>query len=131
MEWAWKEGRFERLFKNIIFDCTDFLIRKDGKFEFIMAVKDEISESDTAPYKIIDFPGGLYALAVSIDGDHESIDKVEKKILSRLENTNFIYDENRGIMGNMTYNDDEIKKGLGYEQLQRYVPIKLNEVCND
>ncbi len=30
-------------------------------------------------------------------------------------------------MGNMTYNDDEIKRGLGYEQLQRYVPIKLKE----
>ena len=53
--------------------------------------------------------------------------KVENKILKWLEGTNFILDRERDIMGNMTYNDDEIIKGLGYEQLQRYVPIKLKE----
>ncbi|EGD48621.1 hypothetical protein Cpap_3044 [Ruminiclostridium papyrosolvens DSM 2782] len=69
----------------------------------------------------------MYASAVCIDGDDDSIMKVESKILNWLKKTNFMLDEERDIMGNMTYNDDEIKKGLGYEQLQRYVPIKLKE----
>jgi hypothetical protein len=29
----------------------------------------------------------------------------------------------------MIYVDDEIKKGLGYHQLNLYFPIKLNENC--
>jgi len=125
MSWAWQEGRLERLFSDVIFDCMDFLIREDGKFQYIMAVKEHVTTADTAPFDIIDFKGGLYALAVSIDGDDESIHKVESKILRWLSGTNFEYDESRGVMGNMTYCDEEIKKGLGYEQLQRYVPIKL------
>ena len=30
-------------------------------------------------------------------------------------------------MGHMGYFEDEVKLGLGYNQLQRYIPIKLNE----
>jgi len=38
-----------------------------------------------------------------------------------------MYDENRGRMGHMNFNDDKVIKGLGYEQLLRFVPIKLKE----
>jgi len=127
MDWAWSEGRFERLFKNIFFDCTDFLIRKNGKAEYIMAIQDHVSEADAGPFKIIDFKGGLYAMAVSIDGDMESIGKVHEKINKWLANTNFEHDQTRGIMGQMGFLDKEIKQGLGYNQLQRYVPIRISE----
>lgn len=132
MGWAWSEGRREMLFKDVIFDCPDFAIRYDDRFEYTMAVRDEITDKDTAPYKIHIFEGGLYAVAVSINDDHESIGKVEFKICERLENsTNFVYDDSRGVMGSMPYlnetDDDEIKKGLGYFQLYRFVPIKLEE----
>lgn len=127
MEWAWAENRLETLFSNIIFDCTDFLIRKNGQFEYIMAIKDNITQADTGPFNIIEFEGGLYALSVSIDGDDESIHKVEDKIFKWIDTTNFVYDQSRGVMGHMAHNDNDIKKGLGYEQLQRYVPIKLEQ----
>jgi len=130
MNWAWSEGRRETLFKDIIFDCPDFAVRYDDRFEYTMGVKDNITDADTDPYKIHEFEGGLYAVAVSINDDHESIGKVEFKIIERLENsTNFVYDDSRGVMGTMPYlnetDDDEIKKGLGYFQLYRFVPIKL------
>lgn len=86
-----------------------------------------VNELDTVPYEVTVFKGGLYASAVCIDGDDDSIMKVESKILKWLKITKFVIDEERDIMGNMTYNDHEIRKGLGYEQLQRYVPIKLKE----
>lgn len=124
MAWAWQEAH-KPFFKDIIFNCADFLKRRHGQFEYIMAIKDDVTESDTAPYDIIEFEGGLYALAVCIDGDDESGHKVEEKILRWIESTNFEYDESRDVMGHMTYCDDEIKKGLGYEQLQKYIPIKL------
>jgi DNA-binding transcriptional MerR regulator len=121
-------GRHSNLEKRVIFDCSNFLCRRnDGKFRWLYGVNESAKEIDTAAYEVIQFEGGLYACAVCIDGDDDSIMKVENKILKWLEGTNFILDRERDIMGNMTYNDDEIKKGLGYEQLQRYVPIKLKE----
>jgi len=132
MGWAWSEGRRETLFQDVIFDCPDFAIRYDDRFEYTMGVRDNITDADTAPYKIHEFEGGLYAVAVSINDDHESIGKVEFKIIERLENsTNFVYDDSRGVMGTMPYlnesDDCEIKRGLGYFQLYRFVPIKLKE----
>lgn len=121
-------GKHTHVEKNVIFDCADFLCRRnDGKFRWLYGVHECVTEMDTAPYEVTEFEGGLYASAVCIDGDDDSIMKVENKILKWLEKTNFVYDKDRDIMGNMTYNDEEIKKGLGYEQLQRYVPIKLKE----
>lgn len=121
-------GKHRGLEKNVIFDCADFLCRRnDGKFRWLYSVHESVKEMDTAPYELLTFEGGLYATAVCIDGDDDSIMKVENKILKWLEGTHFILDRERDIMGNMTYNDGEIKKGLGYEQLQRYVPIKLKE----
>ncbi len=119
-------GEHRALEKSIIFDCADFLCRSnDGKFRWLYGVNESVKEIDTVPYEVLDFDGGLYATAVCIDGDDDSIMNVENKILKWLEKTNFVLDTERDIMGNMAHNDAEIKKGLGYEQLQRYVPIKL------
>lgn len=121
------------LYKTVFFDCLDFLLLKDDKAEMICAVKDEVTEADVSPLRIIDFPGGLYAMAVSIDEDDESIQKVQDKICRWVENTNFELDKSRSFMFNMPYLDEankynkDIEKGLGYRQMQRYVPIKLKE----
>ena len=128
MGWADKHSHFV---KHIMLDCHDFLARgtgeNSGKFSFINAITDDVTEADAAPYKITEFAGGLYAMLVSIDSDNDSIKKVEDKVFKWLENTNFEYDNSRDIMGHMGYTDDEINKGLGYAQLQRYIPIKLKE----
>ena len=128
MSWGDKNNQF---IKPIILDCHDFMARgngeNEGKFSYVIAITDEATATDTAPYEAIEFTGGLYAMLVSIDDDHESIGKVEDKVFKWLENTNFEYDDSRDIMGHMGYTDDEINKGLGYAQLQRYIPIKLKE----
>ena len=121
---AWQETH-GHLFKPVIFDCPDFLCGKDGKAEWLWAVKDEVTEADTYPYEIVEYPGGLYAAAVSIDGDGESHNKVRKKTEKWLENTNFVIDGDRELMGHMIYVDDEIREGLGYYQMMLYAPIKL------
>jgi len=48
-------------------------------------VKDGVTDADVTPFKLINFPGGLYAMAVSIDEDDESILKVQDKIVSGLK----------------------------------------------
>jgi len=123
---SWRKNH-SHLFQRVLFDCPDFLYGKDGKCAWIWAVKDEVTEADTHPYEIIEYPGGLYAVAVSVDGDGESHNKVRRKTAKWLENTNFVIDSDRELMEHMIYPDDEIKEGLGYHQMNLYAPIKLRE----
>ena len=120
----WQETH-RHFFKEIIFDCPDFLTGKDDKAEWFWKVKDEVTDADVTPYKITEFQGGLYAVAVSVDGDGESHDKVRANVGRWLETTNFTEDENRAKMGHMIYVDDEIKQGLDYNQMNLYLPVKL------
>lgn len=123
------------LYESVIFDCFDFLLPKNDKAEWICAVKDGVTDADISPFKLFDFPGGLYAMAVSIDEDNESIQKVEDKVCRWIENTNFELDKDRNVMFNMPYLYEDgrdivykdIEKGLGYKQMQRYFPIKLKD----
>ena len=121
---SWQETH-KHLFKSIIFDCSDFLAGKDDKAEWFWGIKDGVTESDVSPYSITEFQGGLYAVAVSVDGDGESHNRVRSKTEKWLKNTNFVIDNNRLSMGHMIYVDDEIKEGLGYHQMNLYTPIKL------
>lgn len=122
----WQEAH-NHFFKPLLFDAPDFLCERDGKVEWIWALKDEVTAGDTAPYEIIEYPGGLYAVSVSMDGDGESYDKVRGKVERWLKNTNFELDHARGFMGHMIYVDDEIRKGLGYHQMNLYAPVKLKK----
>ncbi len=116
------------LFKPVIFDCPDFLTGIDDKVEWFWGIKDEVTDDDVKPYKIVEFEGGLYAVAVSVDGDGESHNKVRSKTEKWLKNTNFIIDDARRFAAHMIFVDEEIKEGLGYHQLNLYAPIKLNGV---
>ena len=125
----WQEAH-THLFEPVIFDSPDFLYGKDGKAAWIWALKDEVTQADVHPYEIIEHPGGLYAVAVSVDGDGESHDRVRSKTEKWLESTNFVIDTEREFAGHMMYVDDEIKAGLGYHQMNLYAPIKLREKTN-
>ncbi|MCL2372273.1 MAG: MerR family transcriptional regulator [Defluviitaleaceae bacterium] len=111
----------------ILFDGEDFLYGQDGKAAWIWRIHDDVTEADIHPFKITEFVGGLYAVSVCMDGDGESHDKVRAKTEKWLEGTNFAIDNSRELMGHMIYVDDEIKKGLGYEQMALYAPSKLKE----
>jgi len=128
--------QYTHLYENVIFDCFDFLMFKENdKAEWICAVKDGVTNSDVNPFELVDISGGIYAMAVSIDEDNESIQKVEEKVSRWIENTNFELDKDRNVMFNMPYLYEDgrdpvyrdIEKGLGYKQMQRYFPIKLKD----
>ena len=126
---AWREAHMH-FFTPILFDGYDFMYGKDDMVAWIWRIKDTVTEKDVAPYQITQFQGGLYAVAVSVDGDGESHDKVRSKMAKWLEGTNFIIDTGRYLMGHMIYVDDEIKQGLGYEQMALYAPVKLKDSTN-
>ena len=122
----WQEEH-NHLFVPIIFDSCDVLSGTGEEFEWFFAVGNDVTEIDTLHYRIVMHPGGLYAAAVSIDGDGTSHNKVRDKIAKWLEKTNFIYDDSRDFLGHMVYVDDEIKAGLGYHQMNLYTPIRLKQ----
>ena len=119
------KAKYGGLTTPILFDGRDFLYGKDGKAAWIWRVKNDVTETETHPFEITEFQGGLYAVAISVDGDGESHDKVRSKMAKWLKSTNFAIDSAREMLGHMIYADEEIKKGLGYEQMALYTPIKL------
>ena len=74
-------------------------------------------------FTIIDFPGGLYAVASEIDGNDSS--EVISTILNFIKEKDcFEEDTSRTYLGNIL-TSPLASKALGYEQMDYYVPIKL------
>ena len=98
-----------------------------GGFEWGSAV-DEVPD-DIGGFDVIDFPGGLYAVAISVDADGADHDRVYNEILKWVNNSGcFVLDENgtRRSMGNIT-SPHLIKEVMGYQQMDLYFPIRIKE----
>lgn len=123
----WQEAH-NNLVRKMIYGAPDFLwFEEDMKAVWIWAVEDWVTEEDTKPYELIEFEGGLYAAAMSVDGDDDIAGRVYSGILKWLEESGFEPDERPGhrTMCHMVNPTDEIKRALGYDQLDIYVPIKI------
>jgi DNA gyrase inhibitor GyrI len=116
------------LVKKLMYGAPDFLwFEVDMRAVWIWAVEDWVTEMDTAPYELIEFEGGFYAAAMSVDGDDDISGRVYNGISRWLESSGFELDERPGhrTLCHMVNPTDEIKDALGYNQLDIYVPIKL------
>ena len=122
----WQESHMG-LIRDILYAAPDFMWFEENKAVWIWAVNDGVTEADTAPYKIIEFEGGLYAAAISVDGDDDITGRVYMGIRNWVETSGFELDERPGhqTLSHMPNPTDEIKKGLGYHQLDIFVPVKL------
>jgi DNA-binding transcriptional MerR regulator len=83
--------------------------------------------SETGGYEVIDFEGGLYAAAVSKDGDDNDGWRVYSGILKWIDASgHFVPDERPGHY-HMSHviTSQIVDKVMGYGQLEIYVPIKL------
>ncbi len=120
---------YDKKRKGISFSPLDFLWFEDGYGVWWMAVENDAVSEDTGGYDIIDFEGGIYAAAISVDGDDDINGRVYEGIKKWVETSGFELDERKGhrTMCHMIITEN-IKKGLGYDQLDIYVPIKLKTV---
>ncbi|MDR0325129.1 MAG: MerR family transcriptional regulator [Oscillospiraceae bacterium] len=127
---TWQETQNNRTIRNMIYGAQDFLwFEEDGTCEWIWAVEDWVMDSDVKPYSLIEFEGGLYAAAMSIDGDDASGSYVYERVKKWIEASSFELDERprHRTMCHMINPTKEIKEALGYHQLDIYVPIKIRE----
>lgn len=123
----WQEEH-NHLVRKMMYGAPDFLwFEEDMKAVWIWAVEDWVTEEDTVPYELIEFEGGLYAAAMSVDGDDDIGGRVVSGIKKWIEDSGFELDERPGhrIMGHMVNPTEEIKNALGYHQMDMYVPIKI------
>lgn len=124
----WQQAH-NHLIRDLLYAPPDFMWHEEGKTVWIWAVNEWVTEADTSPYDIIEFEGGLYAAAISVDGDDDINGRVYMGIKNWIETSGFELDERSGhqTMCHMPNPTEEIKKGLGYHQLDIFVPIKLRE----
>lgn len=124
----WQEAH-RHLIRNLLYASPDFMWGEDGKTVWDWAIYDWVTEENTAPYHIREVEGGLYAAAISVDGDDDINGRVYQGIKNWIETSGFESDERPGhqTLCHMPNPTDEIKKGLGYHQLDIFVPIKLRE----
>jgi DNA-binding transcriptional MerR regulator len=78
-----------------------------------------------ASFELIDFPGGLYAVASGIDADTTDYANAHKAIYHFIEEKGcFEPDPSRTELGNVT-TPPSAQKAMGYEQMDYWVPIKV------
>ncbi len=120
---------YDKKRKGIYFSPLDFMWFEADNIVWWMAVENDATSEDCGGYEIIDFDGGLYAAAMSIDGDDDISGRVIAGIKKWISSSGFELDERPGhqTMWHMVNPTDDIKKGLGYHQLDLYVPIRLKQ----
>jgi AraC family transcriptional regulator len=99
----------------------DFLWYDDEREGFVWYYM--FSEGMNIPedFQLVDFEGGLYAVATEIDGEDstELMTEIRRVIADR----GFEEDPTRKIMGTVT-TAPQASQVLGYEQMDYFVPIK-------
>jgi len=129
----------KQLWVNVVDRHTDIFPRdfysknadteKDFWLYSIMGI--DTGKFDTSGFEIIDFEGGYYATATTIDPDDgttENIDKATQEIKewvsqSKVFEFDFDMKRNRCFMSNRPLGDKE-KEILDYIQVEIFVPIK-------
>ena len=115
------------IIKKQIFDEAGFLWHEGDKNVLIRAVNDEVTEADTAPYELIEFPGGMFLVATGDELDNDDLEETIGCMMDWIKNSAvFEYgDFPKSGMCNMPNVDGAIDKALGIAQQQIFLPLKL------
>ena len=126
---AWLDAH-RNLIKDHIFEPQDFLWHENddiNRSTWIVAIKDSVTENDTAPYSIVKFPGGMFLVATCDELDNDDLNETVLEMRQWIDrNEVFEYGDLPG-MCNMPNPDGAIDKALGIAQQQIFLPIKFKE----
>lgn len=123
----WIDFKNEHLIQKQISDEPGFMWHEGDKNIFIRAIKDNVTEKDTSPYEIIDFPGGMFLVATGDENDNADLEETISCMKDWIESsTIFEYgDFPKSGMCNMPNADGAIDKALGIAQQQIFLPLKF------
>ena len=101
----------------------DFLFFENGGFHWVYMYEEGMDVPEE--FEIIDFKGGLYAVATDIDQKTDT-EQMKIEVALFLKESGFERDDSRPELGNII-TTPIIKKTLGYDQMDYYTPIKVRE----
>lgn len=122
----------DHLLKKHLFEPQDFVWHEDrdvNKSVWILAVQDEVTQADTAPYEIVEFPGGMFLVATGDENDNADLEETVGGMFAWINSSEvFEYgDFPISGMSNMPNPDGAIDKALGIAQQQIFLPLKFRE----
>lgn len=125
---AWQEAH-AHLIRPMLCGAPDFLSGEGDRLEWLWAVKEDVTGADVAPYCLTEHPGGLYASAITVDGDDERMTRTMAEVLQWIGTTGFEPDEGpaRRTLCHMLEPDESIRAALGYDQMEILVPIRIRK----
>lgn len=120
----------DHLLKKHIFEPLDFLWHEDrdiDKSVWVLAVKDEVTEADTAPYEVIEFPGGMFLVATGDENDSADLEETVSGMFAWINDSAIFEYGDFPVSGmcNMPNPDGVIDKALGIAQQQIFLPLKF------
>ena len=130
---AWREAH-GHLIKDMVYACADFMWHEGapdtygkGLNVWVWAVRDEVTEADTAPYEIVEFPGGMFLVATGDENDNDDLNETVSCMFRWIEASDvFEYgDFPKSGMCNMPNGGGAIDKALGIAQQQVFLPLKF------
>ena len=121
----------QQLFKESLFGhAYDFMWHEEpGKATWIWAVKDEVTEADTAPYGIIEYDGGIFVAATADETNNDDLNEVVGGMVNWINNSGvFEQDERPGHRGmGHCIGCNVANKAMGITQQEMFLPVKLKE----
>jgi len=123
----WIDVHNPHLIMPQITDEPGFLWHEDDKNVMIRPIKDNVTEEDTAPYEIIEFPGGMFLVATGDESDNDDLNETVNCMFNWINNSDvFEYgDFPKSGMCNMPNCEGAIDKALGIAQQQVFLPLKF------
>ena len=122
-------GKNSHLVKDLIYASPDFMWHEGDKSVWVWAVGDDVTEADTAPYKIIEFAGGMFLVATGDEKDGDDLNETVSCMMKWIEDSDiFEYgDFPKSGMCHMPNGGGAIDKALGIAQQEIFLPIKFIE----
>lgn len=123
----------EGLLKRGIYEPNDFLWHEDGDVNrsvWIIAVGDHVTQVHTAPYEIIEFPGGVFLTATADESNPEDLEETVNDMMDWIRCSQaFSYgDFPPSGMCNMPNPDGVFDCAMGIAQQQIFLPLKLKQL---
>ncbi len=123
-------GTHTHLIKELLYECPDFMWHENNDINqtvWIWAIKDDITEADTAPYEIIEFKGGMYLVATADENTPDDLNETVNCMIKWIENSDVFEKGDYPVSGmcNMPNGNGVIDKALGIAQQQIFLPLKF------
>ncbi len=120
----------KNLLKEHLFEPQDFLWHENQDINtsvWVLAVRENVTEADTAPYEIIEFPGGMFLVGTGDEKNNDDLEETIGCMFTWINNSEvFEYgDFPKSGMCNMPNPDGIIDQALGISQQQIFLPLKF------